>query len=39
VSVLAGTAGQRMVNAAAERMLSGRSDLALVVRHPEPEGG
>ena len=31
VSVLAGTAGQRMVNAAAERMLAGRSELALVV--------
>lgn len=31
VSVLAGTAGQRMVNAAAERMLAGDSELALVV--------
>ena len=31
VSVLAGTAGQRMVNSAAERMLEGRSALALVV--------
>jgi acetyl-CoA C-acetyltransferase len=31
VSVLAGTASQRMVNAAAERMLAGRSELALVV--------
>jgi acetyl-CoA C-acetyltransferase len=31
VSVLAGTAGQRMVNAAAERMLAGNSELALVV--------
>jgi acetyl-CoA C-acetyltransferase len=31
VSVLAGTAGQRMVNRAAERMLAGDSNLALVV--------
>jgi acetyl-CoA C-acetyltransferase len=31
VSVLAGTAGQRMVNAAGERMLRGESELALVV--------
>ena len=31
VSVLAGTAGQRMVNSAAERMLAGDSELALVV--------
>lgn len=31
ISVLAGTAGQRMVNAAAERMLSGSSELAVVV--------
>jgi len=31
VSMLAGTASQRMVNAAAERMLAGRSELALVV--------
>ncbi len=31
VSVLAGTASQRMVNAAAERMLTGHSELALVV--------
>jgi acetyl-CoA C-acetyltransferase len=31
VSVLAGTASQRMVNAAAERMLAGQSELALVV--------
>jgi len=31
VSVLAGTAGQRMVNAAAERMVAGASELALVV--------
>jgi len=31
VSVLAGTASQRMVNAAAERMLAGSSELALVV--------
>jgi len=31
VSVLAGTASQRMVNAAAERMLAGASELALVV--------
>ena len=30
-SVLAGTAGQRMVNAAAERMLRGESEVALVV--------
>ena len=30
VSMLAGTASQRMVNAAAERMLRGESDLALV---------
>jgi len=30
-SVLAGTAGQRMVNAAAERMLRGDSEVALVV--------
>ena len=30
-SVLAGTAGQRMVNAAAERMLAGGSELAVVV--------
>jgi acetyl-CoA C-acetyltransferase len=30
-SILAGTSGQRMVNAAAERMLAGQSDLALVV--------
>ena len=31
LSVLAGTAGQRMVNAAAERMLAGESEVALVV--------
>jgi len=31
VSMLAGTASQRMVNAAAERMLAGASELALVV--------
>ena len=31
VSVLAGTAGQRMVNAAAERMLTGDAELAVVV--------
>jgi len=31
VSVLAGTASQRMVNAAAERMLAGSCELALVV--------
>lgn len=30
-SILAGTSGQRMINAAAERMLEGRSGLALVV--------
>lgn len=30
-SVLAGTAGQRMVNSAAERMLRGESEVALVV--------
>ena len=30
-SVLAGTAGQRLVNSAAERMLAGSSELALVV--------
>ena len=30
-SVLAGTAGQRMVNSASERMLRGESELALVV--------
>ena len=31
VSVLAGTASQRLVNAAAERMLAGTSELALIV--------